>query len=107
MERLYEYPTDYDFEEVFNRNFGIIKEEAFKVEVKFTGFAASYASERIWSPDQRLQRGHDNVTVTFSASSVPEVVSWVLSFGDEAKLNEPAWLVKELVQKAKKMIRAY
>jgi len=29
--RLFEIPKDYDFEKVFNKNFGVIKEDAFKV----------------------------------------------------------------------------
>ena len=40
-------PKNYDFEKLFNREFGIIKEEAFKVRVEFSGWAARYVAERI------------------------------------------------------------
>ena len=49
-ERPFTFPEDYDFEKIFNRNFGVIKEEAFEVKVEFVGFAAGFVAERIWSP---------------------------------------------------------
>ena len=39
-------PGDFDFEKAFNQHFGVIKEEAFEVEVAFTGWAAAYVAER-------------------------------------------------------------
>ncbi|MEI7638239.1 MAG: hypothetical protein WCJ37_13105 [Syntrophus sp. (in: bacteria)] len=47
MLTVYEYPQDYDFEQVYNQNFWIIKDEAFKVESEFTGWEAKYVSEII------------------------------------------------------------
>ncbi len=53
-DRMFKFPTDYDFEKTFNKNFGIIKEDSFEVELEFTGWAARYVTERIWSPDQKV-----------------------------------------------------
>ena len=55
-ERSYEFPEDYDFEKFFNQNFGVIKEEAFEVVVEFTGYAAEYVAERIWSPGSEANK---------------------------------------------------
>ena len=94
-ERKFEFPQNYDFEKIFNRTFGIIKQETFEVEAEFTGWAAKYAAERIWSPDQKITRvGPETIRLTFSASSEAEVISWLLSFGGEAKLLRPDWLVE-------------
>jgi len=99
-ERSFDFPADYDFEKTFNRNFGIIKEKAFDVEIEFTGWSARYVSERIWSPDQKIgKRGKDRITLEFSASSAAELVSWVLSFGSEAKLIRPEAIRDELKRK--------
>jgi predicted DNA-binding transcriptional regulator YafY len=96
-ERSFEMPTDYNFDEVFNQEFGLIKERSFRVVVEFTGFAAAYVAERIWSPDQKIKwLDEGTMQLTFSASSEPEVKSWVLSFGEEAKLIKPKRLVKTL-----------
>ena len=82
-ERTFEYPADFDFEKAFNKHFGVMKGEAFEVEVEFTGWAAQYVSERIWSPDQKIRKvGKDKIRLTFTATSEPELVSWILSFGE-------------------------
>lgn len=98
-ERSFEFPKDYDFEKFFNQNFGVIKEEVFKVEMEFTGYATEYVAERIWSPDQKLIKKKDGTAkLKFSASSEPELISWVLSFGDEAKVVKPNWLIDRIKQ---------
>lgn len=107
-EKKFEFPTDYDFEKVFNKNFGVIKEEAFKVEIEFTGWAAAYVSERIWSPDQKIVKKRDGKTkLIFSASSEPELISWVLSFGGKAKIIKPKWLVEEVADMINSMEEVY
>ena len=98
-DRLFQFPKDYDFEKTFNQNFGIIKKESFEVVVEFSGFAARYVAERMWSPDQKvIKKKGGNVKLIFTASSRPELMAWVLSFGNEAKLIKPDWLVDEVRQ---------
>jgi len=107
-DRTFEYPRDFDFEKIYNRNFGIIKDEAFEVEVEFTGHAAGYVSERIWSPDQKLEQNKDGrVRLTFSASSRPELKSWLLSFGEEARLIRPGWMADSLIASLEQMRSLY
>ena len=96
-ERKFEAPQNYDFEKIFNRTFGIIKQETFEVEAEFTGWAARYVAERIWSPDQKIIRlGPEVIRLAFSASSEVEVLSWVLSFGEEARVLRPDWLAERV-----------
>jgi predicted DNA-binding transcriptional regulator YafY len=93
-ERGFDYPAYFDFEKAFNKQFGLMKDEAFEVEVEFTGWAAQYVSERSWSPTQNIKKvGKDKIRLCFTASSEPELISWVLSFGAEAKLCNPKHLV--------------
>ncbi len=101
-DRRFKFPKNYNFEKTFKQNFGVIKESAFKVEVEFTGWAARYVSERIWSPDQRIRKNNGKTRLTFSASSEPELISWVLSFGEESRLIRPKKLneaVKDVIEK--------
>ena len=107
-DRGYEFPDDYDFEKTFNRNFGIAKEGPFEVEVEFTGWAARFVSERIWSPDQKItKKGKRKIRLTFSTSSESELISRLLFFGEEAKLIKPEWLVEEVTTKVKQMNALY
>ncbi len=104
----FSFPADYDFEKTFNRNFGIIKGEAFRVEAEFSGFAARYVSERIWSPDQKLVNiDRQTVRLSFSASSEPELISWILSFGSEARLLAPEKIRRRLAAETEAMQANY
>lgn len=106
-ERLFEAPKNYDFEKAFTQNFGVIKDDSFKVEVEFSGWAARYVAERSWSPDQTIKRTNGKTVLSFSASSECEVISWLLSFGDEAKLIKPLSLVKITRNKIKRAMQNY
>lgn len=101
-------PGDFNFEKAFNQQFGIIKEEAFEVEVAFTGWAAAYVAERCWSPDQEIiPKGKNKIILKFTASSRPELIGWLLSLGAEAKVLKPDWLVKEMKAKMAAMAKCY
>jgi len=107
-DRLFEFPKDYDFEKAFNRDFGIIKIKAFKVEAALKGWAAQFAAERIWSPDQKIEKtANGKIKLSFTASSDSEVLSWLLSFGEEAQLLSPEWLVTRVRKKIEKLFKIY
>jgi predicted DNA-binding transcriptional regulator YafY len=107
-DEFFKVPPEYDFEKVFNRHFGLIKQKVFKVEAELTGYTAVYAAERIWSPDQKIRKtGEDSIRLTFTATSEPEVMSLILSFGREARLIKPKRLVKKLRAEMEKMKRLY
>ena len=99
----FEVPKEYDFEKAFNQTFGIIKEKSFQVEAEFTGWAAVYVSERIWSPDQVIEKDGDKVRIRFTSSSEPEVISWILSFGRRARLLGPDFLTRQMSEEVARM----
>jgi predicted DNA-binding transcriptional regulator YafY len=103
----FEKPKTDGFEAAFNQSFGIIKDESFTVEAEFTGWAAVRITERTWSPDQVITKTGDTVTLKFTASSRPEVLSWILSFGENGRLLRPDWLVDEVAQKIEAMTKSY
>ena len=106
--RCFEYPADYDFNEVFDRSFGLVKEDAFEVEIEFQGWAADYVAERTWSPDQKISKvGDDKIRITFSASSEVELIAWILSFGEDVRALKPGWVVKEIINKVKRTAVLY
>jgi predicted DNA-binding transcriptional regulator YafY len=89
-ERTFEYPKCYDFRKEFDGHFGLMRGKPFKVTVEFSGYAATYVAEKIWSADQKIKKYSDGrIMLQFSTCSKPEVISWVLSFGNEAKLIKP------------------
>lgn len=101
-------PGKFDFEKSFNQQFGVMKDDVFEVEVAFSGWSAAYVSERIWSPQQTIiKKGKNKIILKFTVSSESELTSWLLSFGEEAILIKPDWLVKELKGKINKLVNCY
>ncbi len=107
-DRIFEFPLGYRLEKVFDKNFGLIQDKPFTVTVEFTGWAARYVSERTWSKDQIIRRKKGGgIELSLTTTSQPEVISWLLSFGPEAKLVRPAWLVKEIRAAIDSMTKRY
>ena len=101
------YPANYDLDKAFKQHFGLIKENAFDVEIEFKGYFAKYIAGRIWSPVQTINKKKNRTVLTFTASSKPELISWVLSFGEDAKVMSPEWLVESIRGKAEQISQQY
>jgi predicted DNA-binding transcriptional regulator YafY len=107
-DRRFERPKSYDFNARFSRDFGVIKEEPFTVTADFRNWAATYVSERIWSPDQEVIRRKDgSIRLKFKASSEMEVISWVLSFRSDCTLVKPKRLVNKLRETMREIFGSY
>ncbi len=101
-------PGNYDFEKVFNKHFGVIKGKTFKVRAELSGWAAGYASERKVNPDQVIKKKRGGkIEISFTSTSEPEVLAWILDFGTGAKLLGPAALVKKLKARLAELSQMY
>ena len=82
-----------DIPEPDNAAFGIMEGEPFTAEVRFAAAAAAYVAERQWSAQQSIEHLEDgSLTLHVQGQSVPEFLSWVLSFGKTAEVLSPVWL---------------
>ena len=64
--------------------------------------------QRGWSPDQKIEKiDDDKIRLKFSASSAVELISWILSFGEDARVIDSDWLVEEVVNKANRTAVLY
>jgi predicted DNA-binding transcriptional regulator YafY len=107
-DRMFQFPENYDFEKVFNKSFGVVKEKTFKVEVEFKGYSAEWVKERMWSSDQKITKKSGNkMIMSFSVSSELEIIEWLLSFEDEARLTRPDWLVEKVKNTIDRMKQIY
>ncbi len=75
-----------------------------RVRVRFQPLAARYISERKWHDSQTLEQHKDGgCTLEFSTQNLEEVKRWVLTYGAEAEVLEPAALrdmVRQELQEA-------
>lgn len=82
--------------------------EPFSVSIAFAPSAATYVAERHWSEEQNIAVHEDgSLTLTMLANSHLEVVSWVLSFGANAEVLDPAWLRDEVAQEVANLATKY
>ncbi len=104
----FQIPSDYDFDELFNQSFGLIKGASFSVTLRLSGFAALWVPERIWGGEQKIRRlSGGRIKLSFTASSKPEVTAWILSLGNEAHVVGPAWLREDIAAIVKAQHLAY
>ena len=90
------------------QTFGLMKDDPFRVRVSFSADAAAYVQERTWSEDQTISPTPEGgIILEFTATSWPEVISWVLSFGPEASLLAPEDLREEIKEAVEKMLKSY
>ena len=97
-----------DIPEPDNSTFGIMEGEPFTAVVRFAAAAATYVAERQWSAQQSIELHADgSLTLQVQGQSVPEFLSWVLSFGITAEVLSPAWLRKEVAEAIQHLHKCY
>ncbi len=99
---------EFDSEKYFNSGFGIYTGEAFMVKLHFFMPTADYIAERIWHPEQKLDRQLDNsIILEMPANSLSEMKKFVLGFGAKVKVLEPEELVELIMRELKLVHEAY
>ena len=103
--RSYEKLPEIDFS---NETFGFIKSDPVKVKILFKKKVATYVYDRKWSDDQKITLNDDgSLLLEFTSGNKYEVISFVLGFGKNAVLLEPASLKEEIAKEIETMQKAY
>jgi predicted DNA-binding transcriptional regulator YafY len=85
-----------------------MKDDPFQIKIEFSGHAAKHVKERIWSHDQIIkEKKGEKIELIFTATSIVETLSWVMSFGHEATVIEPDWFVEEVKDEIQKAAMLY
>ncbi|MBM4311183.1 MAG: WYL domain-containing protein [Deltaproteobacteria bacterium] len=64
--------------------------------------------ERIWSRDQKIKHNPDgSADITFTVASESELISFILSLGDNARILKPKWLIENIKKYIEKMAFSY
>lgn len=111
VERLkgdrFEYPADYRPEQLTEGAFGMIRGEPAHVRILFDPKVARYVQRRQWHPTQTFRRLPDGVEMSMDLRGSVETVSWVLGFGDKAKVIEPESLRAQVAAELKRAAAQY
>jgi predicted DNA-binding transcriptional regulator YafY len=91
----FDYPADFHPAQLTEGAFGLIRgKEATRVRIWFDEKVARYVQRRQWHPTQRFKKAKaGGIEMTMDARGTTEVVSWVLGFGDKARVVAPPALV--------------
>jgi predicted DNA-binding transcriptional regulator YafY len=96
----FEIPAEFKPEEQFRTAFGIVDEQVMEVEVRFAPAIADAVRDRLWHPSQRVSAEPDgSVVLSFTAGGRMEIISWLLSYGEQAEVLAPAELREEVSRK--------
>jgi predicted DNA-binding transcriptional regulator YafY len=100
----FEVPDDFDFEARAASAFGVVIEPPEHVRIRFGARRSLYVREHDWHPSQKIARlGDGEIELTMEVGPGDELASWVLSFGADAEVLEPAAL---RAQVARELARA-
>ena len=98
----FESPGDFRIDAYLAQSFSVLRGgegEIYRVRLRFSGEAVKYVRERIWHPTQSSEvTPEGDLIVDVEVSHLREVERWVLSWGSECIVVEPAEL-KERVSR--------
>ncbi len=102
-------PADYHPEAHFSVSFGIFAGGSpTRVRVRFSQAAARYARERRWHASQEIvDLGDGGCEIGWYLPPTPDLISWLLSFGAEVEVLEPATLRTAVQQRLTKALQQY
>jgi predicted DNA-binding transcriptional regulator YafY len=109
----FEYPSRaiYDPDELFRDSIGIFISESYPVErvaIRLAAKWARYAEAHRWHGSQRLVRNSDNsVTLHMRVRTCPELEMWILSFGEDAEVEQPAPLRDRIARRSAALAAIY
>jgi proteasome accessory factor B len=87
------YPEDWSPATFFRGPWGIIRKERVDVVVRFHESVRHFVTRRSWHGTQTFaETGDGGIEMRVQPEGVEEMVSWVLGFGANAEVVEPAWL---------------
>jgi hypothetical protein len=108
LRERFEIPEHFSLEEQFRSSFGIVDEAVMPVRIRFAPRIAHAVHDRIWHPTQRVEKNGDgSVEISFEAGGVMEIISWLLSYGENAELLQPAELRQEVAKSVRAMEEMY
>lgn len=97
-----------ELDQVYDNLFGLVDEPAQRVRIHFTPNVAYLVKERRWHPSQKNEIQKDgSVIATFTAGGMDELASWVLSWGQEARVLEPQALVEAVTSHLARALERY
>ena len=105
--QTFERAHGFSLEKRLRNSFGVHSGEGqYQVVLRFTGQVADFIREKRWHDSQQLRELKDGgVELSLKLSSLIEIERWVLSWGQNVRVQQPAELLASVRQAARAMLR--
>ena len=104
-EQTFEVRKDFDYETYLQDALGIFRGPAIEVKVEFPKSMAPFILERQWHSSQFVEvRPDGSVHLTLKVADTLELRRWILGFGKDAEVLEPASLRREIQEEAQVLL---
>lgn len=101
-------PAGFSLAKILEGSFAVFEGgRAVRVRLRFTGVAARLVGERVWHASQQLVRDKTGLVLEMKVGLSPDLRQWILGWGGEAEVLEPADLRRELARAAAAAVRAH
>ncbi len=109
LKKTFTVPDDFSVDEYLWSSFGIYSRSgSHKVVIHFSKCLTEYISENVWHPSQETKITPDGkLEIVFQLGSLIEVSQWILSWGEQAEVQEPKELRDLVLHEAEKVADLY
>lgn len=96
---VFQIPTDFNFKKLSGSHFGVHwSEKEINVKIRFNKRVADYVRERTWHPSQEIMECENkDVILSLTVNHLLELKRWILSWGDDPLVLEPASFVQDIM----------
>lgn len=107
--QTYEIPPGFNANEYLSTAWGItVGTPVVAVKLHIKRELVLYMEETTWHPSQQLTKQDDGSAImTFKVNHTPELISWILGWGNQLEVLEPQELRSEIVQSVRATAKAY
>ncbi|MEO7167463.1 MAG: WYL domain-containing transcriptional regulator [Spartobacteria bacterium] len=102
-------PANFSIGKFLDSSFGVFQGSGrTTVRIRFQPFAAQLVRERTWHHSQKIKELRDGaLELQLQLGSLEEIERWILSWGDQAEVLEPAKLRQRLAEVGRKLVADY
>jgi predicted DNA-binding transcriptional regulator YafY len=108
LRESFDIAPNFNIDDYFRGSWGIITGPEYKVKLKFASSIADFISECSWHPSQKLSKNKNgSLNAEFNVDGLSEIKIWVMGFGGNVEVLEPAELKKDIVKTLKETLLLY
>ena len=108
LNKSFDIPENFNIDDYFLGSWGIMKGPEYKVRLKFSASIADFISECSWHPSQKLSKNKDgSINAEFNVDGLSEIKIWVMGFGENVEVLEPAELKEDIAKTLEKTLLLY